>query len=143
MYEETKKFLHRYYFLSLKIEALQKELECLETLADGTQGCSFDTERTSKSPSLKAPFIAYLDRLEKKRKQLNEKIQEALILKEEIETAIETVGDPLAELVLTFRYINCMDWREVADKLGYTESYVFELHRKGLQKVKLKEHSKS
>lgn len=142
MYEDIKSFLGRYYWASLKVESLQRELEALETLANGTQGCSFDTPRVDKSPSLQAPFLKYIDKIDKARKKLDAKITELLELKEEIQTAISEVDDPLAEVVLTYRYINCMDWINIASKLHYTESYVYKLHRIGLFKIKIKEYSK-
>ena len=143
MYEDVKEFLSRYYYLSLKVDSLKEELRCLELLADGTQGINYDEPRVQKSPSLKAPFVRYLDKLEKKRKQIDEKIEELLNLKEEIEEAIATVNDPVMELVLTYRYINCYDWNDVAEKLGYALSHVYNLHRKALSLVKLKDDSKS
>ena len=142
MNEDVKQFLSRYYYLSLKIDSLKEEYRCLELLADGTQGIKYDEPRVQKSPSLKAPFIRYLDKLDKKKKQIDEKIEELLILKEEIQEAIATVEDPVMELVLTYRYINLYDWNDVADKLGYAESYIFKLHRKALNLVKIKEDSK-
>ncbi len=141
-YDEVKAYLSRYYYLSLKVDSLQEELRCLELLADGTQGCAMDEPRVQKTPSLKAPFVKYLDKLEKKRKQIDNKIEELLDLKEEIQTAIATVDDPVMELVLTYRYINCWEWPDVAKKLHYAESYVFKLHRKALSLVKIKDDSK-
>ena len=142
MFENVKKYLSRYYYLSLKLDSLKEEYRCLETLADGTSGCSFDEPRVQKTPSLKAPFIRYIDKLDKKKKEIDEKIEELLSLKEEILDAIATVDDPVMELVLTYRYINCWDWKAIAGKLGYVESYIFKLHRKALSLVKIKEDSK-
>ena len=137
MNDEVKQYLSRYYYLSLKVDSLKEEYRCLELLADGTNGCSFEP-KVQKQPSGKAPFIRYLDKLDKKRKQIDEKIEELLTIKEEIEEAIATVDDPVMELVLTYRYINFFDWHEVAKKLSYALSYIYELHRKALNKVQLK-----
>ena len=140
--DEVKRYLSQYYYLSQKVDSLKEEYHCLELLADGTQGISYEP-KVQKQPSGKAPFIRYLDKLEKKRKQIDEKIEELLNLKEEIEEAIATVNDPVMELVLTYRYINCYDWNDVAEKLGYALSHVYNLHRKALSLVKLKDDSKS
>ena len=140
--DEVKRYLSQYYYLSQKVDSLKEEYRCLELLADGTQGISYEP-KVQKQPSGKAPFIRYLDKLEKKRKQIDEKIEELLNLKEEIEEAIATVNDPVMELVLTYRYINCYDWNDVAEKLGYALSHVYNLHRKALSLVKLKDDSKS
>ena len=79
----------------------------------------------------------------KKEEELSKKVEELLNLKDEIHEAIATVNDPVMELVLTYRYINCYDWNNVADKLGYALSHVYNLHRKALSLVKLKDDSKS
>ena len=139
--DEIKQYLSQYYYLSKKIESLKEEYHCLELLADGTQGISYEP-KVQKQPSGKAPFIRYLDKLEKKRKQIDEKIEELLILKEEIEEAIATVNDPVMELVLTYRYINFWEWCDIASKLHYAESYVYKLHRRAISLVLIKEDSK-
>ena len=139
--DEVKQYLSQYYYLSQKIDSLKEEYQCLEVLADGTQGINYEP-KAHMQPSGKAPFIRYLDKLEKKRRQIDEKIEELLGLKEEIEEAIATVDDPVMELVLTYRYINCYDWIDIAKKLHYTESYLFKLHRKALSLVKIKDDSK-
>ena len=134
--DEAKRYLSQYYYLSHKVDSLKEEYHCLELLADGTQGISYEP-KVQKQPSGKAPFIRYLDKLEKKRKQIDEKIEELLNLKEEIEEAIATVNDPVMELVLTYRYINFWEWCDIASKLHYAESYVYKLHRKAISSVKL------
>lgn len=138
MYDEIKKYLQRYYYLSLKVDSLQRELNALEALANGTQGCSFDSPRVQKSRNLEAPFIKYIDKIDKARTRLDEKISELLKLKEEIQNVISQIDDPLSELVLTYRYINLMDWNDIADKMHYALSYVFKLHRQGLSSIDLK-----
>lgn len=141
-HEEVKAYLSKYYYAYQKVDSLKEELRCLEQLADSTNTQPFDEPRVQKSPSLKAPFIRYIDRIQKKEEEISDKVEELFKLKEEIQTAIATVNDPVMELVLTYRYINFFDWNNVADKLGYTESYVYKLHRKALSLVKIKDDSK-
>ena len=135
-FEETKAYLSRYYYLYQKVDSLKEELKHLEILADGTQGCNYEEPRVKKSPSLKAPFIKYIDRIAKKEKEIDEKVEELFKLRGEIEKAILTVNDSTLELVLTYRYINFFGWREVADKLGYALSHVYYLHRQGIMAIK-------
>ena len=140
--DEIKQYLSQYYYAYQKVDSLKEELRCLEQLADGTNTQPFDEPRVQKSPSLKAPFIRYIDRIQKKEDEISAKVEELFKLKEEIQAAIATVNNPVMELVLTYRYINFFEWNEVADKLGYTESYVYKLHRKALSLVKVKDDSK-
>ena len=143
MYDDVKEFLSRYYYLSLKVESLKEELHCLELLADGTQGINYDEPRVQKSPSLKAPFVKYIDKIFAKQQQIDEKVEELVKLREEIENVIASVDNPLIEIVLTYRYLNFFSWKEIANKLNYAISYIYELHRDGLWKISLKDHSKS
>ena len=136
-FEETKQYLSRYYYLYQKVDSLKEELKHLEILANGTQGCSFDEPRVQKSPSLKAPFIKYIDRISTKEKEIETKVEELFKLRGEIETAIASVNDSTLELVLTYRYINFFDWRDVASKLGYAVSHVYRLHRQGIVAIKV------
>ena len=136
-FEETKTYLSRYYYLYQKVDSLKEELKHLEILANGTQGCSFDEPRVQKTPSLKAPFIKYIDRINTKEKEIETKVEELFKLRGEIEAAIASVNDSTLELVLTYRYINFFDWRDVASKLGYALSHVYRLHRQGIAAIKV------
>ena len=134
---DAKEFLQQYYYAKIKLDSLQTELAYLEELANGTQGCSFDTPRVDKTPTLQAPFIKYIDRIDKKKKQIDEQISKLLDIEEQISKVIEAINDPIAEVVLRERYINCLSWSAIAKKLNYVESYVYKLHRQGLAKIKL------
>jgi len=39
---------------------------------------------------------------------------------------------PMTREVILMRYVDGMDWPEIAYKLGYSDSYIFSLHRKAL-----------
>ena len=136
--EEIKQYLSSYYYLSKKVDSLREELRYLEILADGTNSQPFDEPRVQKTPSQKAPFLRYLDKIDAKEKQIDEKLTELLELKDEIQKVISSVDDPVMELVLTYRYINFYDWNDLAKKLHYAESYVFKIHRKALSAIQQK-----
>ena len=141
--DEVKKYLSSYYYLSLKVDSLKEELGYLEILANGTQGVITDEPRVQKSPSLKAPFVKYIDKIFAKQQQIDEKVEELVKLRGEIENVIASVDNPLIEIVLTYRYLNFFSWKEIANKLNYAISYIYELHRDGLWKISLKDHSES
>ena len=142
--DEVKKYLSSYYYLSQKVDSLKEELGYLEILANGTQGINFDEPRVQKTPSLKAPFVRYIDKINAKQSQIEAKVEEMINLRSEIENTIASLDNPLIELVLTYRYLNFYDWKDIAKKLHYAISYIYELHRDGLWKIALlKDHSKS
>ena len=134
--EKVKQYLSQYYYLYQKVDSLNDDLRCLEELADGTQGVNYDEPVVSKTRSLKAPFLRYIDRIQKKEEEIAKKVEELMAIKTEIEETISMVDNPVVELVLTYRYINFYGWSEIAKKLHYAESYIYELHRKGLWSIK-------
>lgn len=53
----------------------------------------------------------------------------------EIRRAIEAVEDPLAQQVLSLRYLSFKTWREIADLTHYSSRQVYRQHAKGLAAV--------
>ena len=52
----------------------------------------------------------------------------------EIATACRDIDPTLREVILQ-RYVDGLEWEEIAAKLGYGGSYIFELHRKAIKAV--------
>ena len=53
----------------------------------------------------------------------------------EIRRTIEAVEDPLAQQVLSLRYLSFKTWREIADLTHYSSRQVYRQHAKGLAAV--------
>ena len=54
----------------------------------------------------------------------------------EIATACRDIDPTLREVILQ-RYVDGLEWEEIAAKLGYSGSYIFELYRKAIKAVSL------
>jgi len=65
-------------------------------------------------------------------------------LKKEILNVINEIEDFRYRLLLEMRYINCKDWDEVANTLGYDTRYILKLHGRALKEIDeiLKEDTK-
>ena len=60
---------------------------------------------------------------------------EALQLQVEIYTILVRVPDVYGDLLIE-RYIHCKPWEDVADHIGYSLRWTYELHRRALEMLK-------
>lgn len=87
--------------------------------------------KTNSSSESNDKFGDAIDRLEELKLDCTEKMQELLINKFKIDEKIEKVEQPYKN-VLFYRYTRGMSWNKVADELGYTIQYIWELHGEAL-----------
>lgn len=67
--------------------------------------------------------------------ELMEKIVEEYIeLSNEIATACKDINPTLREVIIQ-RYVDGIGWDDIALKLNYSESYIYELHRKAVKLI--------
>ena len=52
-----------------------------------------------------------------------------------VETAIERLPDPTQRRLLRLHYINGLSWIAVADRMHYSERWVYELRDKALEQL--------
>lgn len=64
-------------------------------------------------------------------------------LKRDIMFAIKNVMNPDHQTLLELRYLCFKSWGEIAEDLRYSKDYVFELHRKALDGIKLPAENKT
>jgi len=69
--------------------------------------------------------------------EINDDIDKLLDLKAEITAVIETVEDEVLQLILLMRYINLKKWEYIAEKLNLEIRWLYRLHGRALEKVKL------
>lgn len=83
-------------------------------------------------------------KLSEKADELREAEAAAIEIRQEIFKTVMQVPDDKGS-VLYERYILLKEWKDVADAVGYSEGYIYELHRQGLEYVDqlMKFHSKS
>lgn len=137
-----KEYLSQARLLTNKVASLQKELIYLNELASGCSSPRFDEIVVDKTRKKEAPFIKYIDKIFNMEKKIEEQINVLIALKEEINGAISEIDDPILEILLRERYINCLTWEDIAADLSYSLVYVYKLHQKALTLVKVpKEYS--
>jgi DNA-directed RNA polymerase specialized sigma subunit len=67
--------------------------------------------------------------------EIEREIDELVDLKHEIAEAIYLVDNPELRALLELRYACFKPWSAIAEKLGYSERRVYELHGAALKKI--------
>lgn len=69
--------------------------------------------------------------------QLNCRIAELIALRQEIDTAIGTIGDIRLETVLRYRYIDGLSFEQIALKMMYSYDHIIRLHGWALKRCRV------
>lgn len=84
---------------------------------------------SSKTESIGIQLAEYdpietVTRINRLQERINRKIDKLVARKERALVVIDLVENTTHRALLTYRYINGLQWSTVADLMGYTESYV-------------------
>lgn len=130
-----KDYLYRYKNLENSIARLQEEEERWRTKAEKMTQSITDMPHGGNGEDPRE--IAILNMLECSEKAAEKRICQIKV-KEEIEATIESVEDESLELLLTYRYIDCLTWEQVAVALSKSWRQTHRLHAEALNKINLK-----
>ena len=130
----AKEYLRQYEYAALRAKRCREQyetaLEKIDAIGStlGTDGMPHGSgvSRKTEDLAIKLGEAAqrYLDAEEN-----------ALIVKEEVESVINSLPESMEGVVLYERYINLAKWDDIADLLMYSISNVFRLHALGLNEV--------
>lgn len=67
--------------------------------------------------------------------ELKAEIESYTRISKEIKEAIETLNKPTYKAVLSYRFLNCKTWEEVAHIMGYSPAHVYKIRRKALKEI--------
>lgn len=121
---ELNKYIKR---KELRIDALKSSL--------GVAATSYDDTRVKTLPL--SPFETRLTMIIDLEEELKKDKEELENLKMQIWRSIHSIGNDTVETVMELRYIAFENWPEIAEELCYSQSYVFTLHRIGLESIRV------
>lgn len=133
----AKQYLKQAYWLKLLIEAHKRELAQLREIMGGLQSAGTgDGVRASKwngDTRESRAVVAFLD-FELNIKREIEARAEKL---GEIGAVVAQVPNEAERLLLLYRYVLCLEWQEIADRMKFSERQLHRLHGRALQHVKV------
>ena len=131
----VREYMNRPFELKRLIERRNHLLQSLKNIVAGTSAPITGIPKAA-SPDVhrfESTMARILD-LETEIKELEKEQDKAV---SEVTRAITSINNPACEEVLTARYLEFKDWTTIARELDYCRDWVFRLHRKGLNLVRI------
>ncbi len=131
----TKAYLSQALYLDKRIKAKEKQLDWVKDHSVYVIPHISDMPKSSKAhrSALEEAVVRIID-LET---EIAQGITHLIELKTAIAHAIRRINSMECETILEMRYLTFMSWEEIAVQLGYSQDYVYHLHRKALALVKI------
>ena len=131
----AKEYLNRPFEIRKLIRIRNNQLQGVNNLIHGTTAV-IDGLPRSDSPDphrLESLMNKSID-LDLEIRKLTEDLGKAT---SDVMAAINSINNPACEEVLTARYLNFKDWTTIASELDYCRDWVFRLHRKGMNLIRI------
>jgi hypothetical protein len=130
----AKEYLSQAWYLDKRIKTKERQLDWLRSHAVYV---SPKLAEVPKAPSIRrSPVEEAVVRITELENEINESIAKLMRLKSEIGDVIRSVNSMECETLLEMRYLTFLSWDQVAVQLGYSQDYIYHLHRKALALVK-------
>ena len=121
----AKEYLKQIRSISAKIENLKMEIMDIESKL-GVQGISYD--KIPSTPNGDDHRSKYIYKLIELRDKYLDECQTLAEKRADIINLIHKVEDIRFQQVLYFRYVMCMKWEDIGERMGYDDRYVLKLH---------------
>ena len=132
----AKEYLSQAFYMNRQIKAKERRLEWLREIAPGPS-MRFSQEEKSKGD----PRSSLVENAALKVVELEEEIASDILdlvrVMKEISSTISRVDSMECRTILEMRYLSFMEWDEIISRMGYSRSYVFRLHGKALNVMKI------
>lgn len=129
---EVKEKLNQIRYLTRDIEKLQELASYYEIMSHSIPGQDFTRERVNCTPSLEAPFLKWIYKkidIEEKIKVKEKELQE---IKAKCIYWISQIDNCDYQLLLLRRYVDLMNWEDVASSIHVANQTIYKYHRLAL-----------
>ena len=133
----TKQYLSQAIRLDALINAkLEQKKHCLDMALKITSDTTSEVVQLSKSETKIQICIEKLDKLER---EIQDNISKMIDLKREIQGVIDRVEPIECKIILTLRYLNGMQWGQIAAEMSFSWRSTHRMHSKALGMIDLGE----
>ncbi|HKL58451.1 MAG TPA: DUF1492 domain-containing protein [Sphaerochaeta sp.] len=131
---KAKEYLSQAWYLDKRISTKERQLDWLRSHAAYV---SPKLSEVPKVPSVhRSPVEEAVVRIVELETEINTGIAHLMQLKKEIGESIHGINSMECETLLEMRYLTFMTWEQIAAQLGYSNDYIYHLHRKALALVR-------
>lgn len=127
----TKEELKSILYLNQLIDSKLRQLEQLKTYRARLPAGSSDTGPVQSG--LSDPTASMAAKITDLDRSINDEIDQLVELKDSARVLFcKLDGDLRLKLIMELRYLECLDWRGVAERSGYNSRHVYKLHGQAL-----------
>lgn len=127
-------YLNQMHLINEHIDSLTRELRELESRADSLGSPSFEP-RIQTSGNANAPFVNACIKIADMQMEINNEINRLDDIRRDVKTTIEAVPSETQKALLRYKFVNGLQWEEVADSLNYSVRRVFQIYADALDSV--------
>lgn len=132
---DAKQYLNQAYRLNDLIRSNEQEIADLNELKISLMGIDYSKDKVQVSPQNNAGYTKIVEKITDLERVIREDTERMLSLKLQIRTVINNVPDNEQRLVLKLRYLNFLQWEEVAEKINVSMRTAIRIHDEGIKKV--------
>lgn len=132
----AKQYLSQLRKIESRIEINIEQLERLRSLAEKTTTVFSPCKSygSNQHPDKIAEIVCKIIELED---LIAIDLGDLLKTKIKIWEAINKVGDANFRMILLLRYVECRNWKDIAEEMFYSERWIYQAHGQALQEIKV------
>lgn len=132
-----KEYLQQYRLIDGEITSINEDIMRLRELSTQTTSGNMTGMPSGTSDKTEASYAIIIQRIIDMETCRNRKIAELLLLKHQIESAINAVQDIRYRTLLRDKYINGLTLEQISVNMNYCWRHIIRLHGRALQAVKI------
>lgn len=126
---DRKKYLKKGYRIKLEIESKKAVLEDMRATLDGLRAVRLSEKLQGGPLPSDENMVNRINKIIEEEK----KIEILYDFMADLSSEIDKVEDVLERAILRYRYITCLTWEQIADKMGYCLSQVYRIHNRAFK----------
>ena len=126
---DRKKYLKKGYRIKIEIDSKKAVLEEMRSTLDGLQAVKL----TEKLQGGQLPSDESIANRIAKVVEEEEKLAVLYDFVASLSTEIDKVEDTLERAILRYRYITCLTWEQIAERMGYSMAHIYRIHNRAFK----------
>ena len=129
----AKEYLNQARHLDALINCRLREIDYWKDLSGSISGMKFDGMPHSPNRPTEAPFVRCLEKIDEIQRDVAQKVELLVAIRDKINTAIDKLADRDEQMVLRYRYLDNLSWTEISMMMNVSERTVYRIHGTALQ----------
>lgn len=128
-----KQYLNQAKHLDALINSRLREIDYWKEMSTSISGCKYDDSPHNPNRPTDAHFVSCLDKVWETQADVEQKLNQLIDLRDQINRQIDLLPDVEEQLVLRYRYLDSCSWDEIATLLNVSTRTVHRIHGAALQ----------